>query len=401
MQRLAKAQDVECGEFLIVLVTAKNPGRYLPIGIRMYEADWLSSDGAKGENGAALWDAATMITQPPSGQNAILGGVEYDPITGEVLAYHLKEPGSARLPVRIAAQWVAHGYDMLRPGQMRGISPFVTAILVAHSLNEIMGSELDASQMASKWLAFIETPGDQLGFQLNRITGTEAGSDGVVRSIEHIENAALEYLAAGQKVNFAAPSRPGTNFEPLVKLIIRMVAIVTGPSYELLSGDYRDLNYNSLKSIRNDLLEAFEPLQDRVVFQMCKPMQRWFLQYATLAGRLDLPEFSRDPARYYRAYWQPTGHRLLDPLRETKAHTEQFKSLTRSPQEICAERGRDFEDVLDEIVQARDLAATRGINMFDLLGMSNTAIKNNPASLGADEEGDDKAQRKEKLCRIK
>ena len=400
IQRLSKAQDVEAGEYLNVLVAARQPGRYLPVGVRCYEPDWLTSDGARGEGGEALYDAGMGIGAPPRARRGILGGVEYDLSTGEILAYHLREPGGRGTPVRVGAQWVIHGYDMLRPGQMRGISPFVTAILVAHSLHEIMGSELDASQMASKWLAIVETP-DAFGFQASR------GLDG--SRIERLENAIIDYLQPGEKINFAGANRPGSNFEPFVKLVLRMVAIVTNTSYELLTSDYSGLAYSNLKSIRNDLIEMYEPITDRQVHQQCKPLQRWFLQYATLTGRLDLPGFAADPARYYRAYWQPSGHRLLDPLRETKAHTEQMRALTKSPQEICAERGRDFEDVLEEISQARGLAQEHGLDLFDLLGMSSTAVKTNPAALGAAEEedgegGSDKAARralKETICRIK
>jgi len=400
IQRLAKGQDVEAGEWINVLVTSRQPGRYLPVGIRSYESDWLTSDRARGEGGEALWDAALGVAGPAAARRAILGGVEYDSITGEVLAYHFREPGSHGMPVRVPAQWVSHGYDVLRPGQMRGISPFVTAILVAHSLQEIMTSELDASQMASKWLAIVETP-DAFGFQASR--GLDGGR------IERLENAIIDYLQPGEKIHFEAANRPGSNFEPFVKLVLRMVAIVTNTSYELLTSDYSGLSYSNLRSIRNDMIEAFEPVQDRQVFQQCKAHQRWFLQYATLTGRLRLPGWEADPARYYRAYWQPSGHRLLDPLRETKAHTEQMTTLTRSPQEICAERGRDLDDVLEEIRQAKALAEEKGLDLFAALGGASTTVKNNPAALGAAEEGDgeggsDKAARralKETICRIK
>ncbi len=403
MMRLSKGQEVEAGEYLCVLVTAKQPGRFLPVGIRTYEPEWLSSEGARGEGGSALWDAATGQQAPAGRQRGILGGVEYDLATGEILAYHLKEPGSTKgAPVRVPAQWVIHGHEVIRPNQLRGISPFVTAILIAHSLNEIMGSELDAAQMASKWLAFVETPGNEWGIQQGRITGTETGADGTIKQIEHLENCIVEYVQAGQKVNFASANRPGNNFEPFVRLIIRMVAITTGTSYELLSGDYSGLAYSNLKSIRNDLLEGFDPLIDRHVYQQCKPLQRWFLSYGAMTGALYLPGYDANPARFHRAYWQPSGHRLLDPLRETKANTEQVRGLTKSPQEICAERGRDFEDVLEEISSARDLAAEKGLNLFELLGMVATTTKNNPAALGAEEEGQDKAARtgKERLCLV-
>lgn len=249
-----------------------------------------------------------------------------------------------------------------------------------------MGAELDAVQMASKWLGFVTT-NDPMGFQQNRITDTETNSDGSSKKIEEMENAILEYLQPGETVNFSASNRPGNNFEAFTRLIIRMVAITVGVSYEILSGDYAGLSYSNLKPIRNDMLEGFDPIIARHVFQYCKPVHNWFLTYGVLSGAVELPGFYENPAPYYRAYWQPPGHRLLDPLRETKANIEQVKALTKSPQEICRERGRDFDEVLMEISEATDLANELGLDLLSLLGMVSTATANNPAALGSGDEG--------------
>jgi lambda family phage portal protein len=401
LQRLSKRQDVEAGEFIQVLTFDRTPGLYLPASIRLYEPDWLTSNNALGENGEKLWDAALGVMAPVGYRRAILGGVEYDLESGRVLAYHLAEPGKYGTPMRVPARWVSHGFDPMRPNQRRGISPFVTAVMMAYDLNEMLNAELDATQMAAKWLAFVESP-QPSGMQALRVTDTSTDGDGVVKKIEAIENAVIEYLRPGEKVSFNSPNRPGGNFEPFVKFILRMVAIVTHSSYELLSGDYSGLSYSNLKAIRVDMLEDYDPIIARHVFQNCKPAHRWFMDFLFLTGRVAMPGYETNPAPYMRTLWQPSGHRSIDPLREGKAAIADMQALLRSPQEIARDRGRDLEDILMEIKEAMEVATTDlGVDLFELWGKVSTASANNPAAVAGGEEEDEGKKTGGKLVCIK
>lgn len=394
LQRLAKRQDIEAGEFLCVCVTTKTPNRYLPIGLRFYEADWLTSFGALGENGEALPDASMLGFSDINGSRAVFNGVEFDLLTGEILAYHLVDPNSSKAanPKRIPARYVAHGYEVLRPNQLRGISPFVTAIMVAHDLNDIMNSELDAAHMASKWLAFVTTP-DPTGMQSLRLS-TDTTEEGT--KIDYLDNATIEYLRKGEAITFANANRPGANFEPFVKLILRMVAVTLGISYEALSGDYAGISYSNLKGINNDMIRQFKPLQNRMQFQLLKKAHLWFMDWAYLTGRLDLPGYETDPLPYLQCYWQNPGFESIDPLREGKADIDAFNSRLKSPQEICAARGRDFEEVLEETAEALGLMKELGVE----IEKTSTSLAGNPAAI-ADQDDLGKKSQGRKLVKIK
>ncbi len=227
--------------------------------------------------------------------------------------------------------------------------------------------------MAAKYLAFIETP-DMAGFQdmrgatVNQATGSRE---------EYLENAVLEYLRPGEKINLASHSRPGNNFEPFVRLVLRMLAVTTGVPYELLSGDYSGINYSTMRVCRNDLAQILKVPQGRMIGHLCTPVFREVLNEAVLGGRLTLPGYWQDPARYQRAKWIPTGMEPIDPQRETKAHVDQLQSLLRSPQEIAAARGRDYEELLDEIAEAERMITERGLSR----GEVSTALAGNPAAI--------------------
>lgn len=351
--QLAKRQECECGESFMVKRRSPDPKRFLSFALQAIEADRLTAHGT-----------------PANKAHEIDQGVEFNPETGEVLAYWFESDAK---PLRIPASDVIHGFTMTRPGQLRGISPFAPAVLAAHDLGDYLTAEIEGAKMAAKYLAFIETP-DMAGFQdmrgatVNQATGSRE---------EYLENAVLEYLRPGEKINLASHNRPGNNFEPFVRLVLRMLAVTTGVPYELLSGDYSGINYSTMRVCRNDLAQILKVPQGRMIGHLCTPVFREVLNEAVLSGRLTLPGYWQDPARYQRAKWIPTGMEPIDPQRETKAHVDQLQSLLRSPQEIAAARGRDYEELLDEIAEAERMITERGLSR----GEVSTALAGNPAAI--------------------
>lgn len=361
LEQLAKRQDVESGEFIFVKVNLPDKNRFIPFALQAYEADWLTSN----------------YTTPLNG-NVVDQGIEADPRTGRVVAYHFAVPdgfnnltGNIKTQ-RIPAEQVIHGFKTLRPGQLRGISPFTTAILIADDLHDYLGAEIDAAKLAAKRLAVVTTT-DAAGFQALR--GADDATTG--QRIEELETAFIEYLRPGESITFDGSNRPGDSFEPFTRLVLRMVAVSTGVTYELLTGDYAGINYSNLRGIRNDFMKTIAPTQQRHIRQFCNPVYRAFLESAVQSGRISLPGYFSNPYPWQECIWQPPGVESIDPLREGKAYIDQINSLLRSPQEITASRGRDYEEVLNEIAEAKRMADARGLSPVDV----KTALAQAPSAV--------------------
>ena len=359
MMRLGKRQEVETGEFIVVRTGKDTPGRYLPLALQMYEADWVTDIGVN-----------------PADGNKINQGVEYNPKTGEPVAYHFTDPDSWGKSIRVEADRVLHGFETLRPGQFRGISLFAPAVMVAHDLSDYMDAEIDAAKMAARYLAFIETP-DIAGFQQGRAKTPSETTD-TVKKIEEMETALIEYLNPGEKVHIASHERGGSNFEAFARFILRMICVATDVPYELLSGDYGQLNYSSLRGVRNDMQKHFLPMQRRHVRQFCSPVHRWFMDATVLNGRLALTYYMQNPWPYLDVFWQTPGLEAIDPLRESKADVDRIDNLLVSPQEITARRGRNYEDVLDELEEAERMQKERNL---EVKKKTSTSVAGNPAAV--------------------
>lgn len=355
MMQLAKRQDIESGEFLIIKRYVNRRNQYLPYKLQMVESDWLT-------------DYAAKVT----GDNSIDQGIEYNPNSGQNIAYHFADPTQYEKTFKIAADRVIHGFKTLRPGQIRGISSFASGVLLADDLSNYMTSAIDTAKMASKYLAIVETP-DPVGFQTAR---SEYDSDSE-QQIEELENAIIEYLRPGESIKFPTTQNPGENFGPFVRLILTMLSISTGVPYELLTGDYQGLNYSVARTVRNDFAFKLRESQSRHVRQFCNAAIIPFFESAVMTGKLDIKGYFNNPAKFLKMEWQTPGMESLDPLKETKARIDEIKYKLRSPFEIAKMRGRDLEVIYKEFKRAQELAKQYGLAIEE----TSTALQNNPSAI--------------------
>ena len=356
---LAKRQEFENGEFLIVKRRSRSQKRYLPFAIQLVESDWLTG---------------TPNYKIPS--NSIVDqGVEYNRQTGERVAYHFTDPDGWGKSVRVPANQIIHGFHTLRPGQLRGISSFAPGVLLAHDLSEYLDAEIDTAKLAAKYLAFVKRndPASRTSL-LEEGTGEDQG-----KKIDEMENAIIEYLATGEDITIAHNPKPGSNFPPTVKLMLRMFSATTNVPYELLSFDYEGLSYSSSRISRSDFNNFLRPIIDRHVRRFCNPIFYPFMESAIMREKIPVPAqgFFNNPARFLAAEWQPPGVDYVDPLRESKAHISEKDALLRSPQEIARARGRDYATIVKELKQAKKLIEDAGLEIIS----ASTAVGNNPAAI--------------------
>ncbi len=374
-QRLALRQRLETGEFFVAFRAPKGRGRH-PLALQFIEPDRVQGG---------------LDVQPTRQGSVVWQGVEFDADTGERFAYHvLKEQYPPRHEwgyETVPAEDMIHGFQTLRPGQLRGVTVFAPAIILADSMHDYMESELDAAKMAAKWLAFITSP-DPKGFQSSRIPGL-AKSDEEAK-IEKFENGLIEYLRIGEDIKFAdSPARVGDGFDRFTSFVLRMVAITLGPPYELLSGDYSGVNYSTARMSRQDYNMFLEPERFWLEHEFNRRVFRRWLYWEALGDDpyLRLAGYFDDPARFEDAMWVPAGMPSPDPLREGKADIDNIRSGLDSPQSVILSRGGDPEAVLEELAEWRRLLDEKGVSL-DMGGVS-TAMQSNPAKLEELEGVDD------------
>lgn len=359
IQQLASRQETEVGEYIFIKRFTRARGRYLPFNLLAVEPDVLTSYGAT-----------------PLPGNEIHQGVEYDPRTGRAMAYHFEDADRWKKPQRYPADQVILGFRSLRPNQLRGVTSLASVILLAHQLRDYLEAEISSAQRAARWLAFITSADPESAMNAFGATQTTDANDNSYYSTE-MGHAVIDFLRSGDNVTIANHNRPGDNFEPFVKFILRTFASAVGVTYELVSGDYTSSQYTQARVSRNDMLKGINIRRGRLIRQLCEPLKKEFMFWAVTTGRLNLPGYFADPESFNRSVWMAPGVEQLDPMREGRAENDAVTAKLRSPQEVLHARGRDPEQVLDEWTEWKQMLDDRGLEM----PQGQSQLKTNPAAV--------------------
>jgi len=330
LQAIACRSVMEAGEcFIRLRPRLPKDGLLVPLQLQLLEAEHLpTAETRKLENG-----------------NYIRAGIEFNGI-GRRVAYHLyrEHPGDTSNPiastelVRVPAEAVLHLFRPLRPGQLRG-QPWLTQVLIKlHELDQYDDAELVRKKTAAMFAGFItkNAPQDSL------IGESTADATGV--ALAGMEPGTLQVLLPGEDVTFSAPADVGASYETFMRVQLRSIAAGMGITYEQLTGDLTGVNYSSIRAGLLEFRRRCEQFQHQViVFQMCRPIWRSWLQAAVLSGALSKAAAGTD------AKWIPPGFAWVDPLKDIKAQIMAVRAGFKSRAEVVSEQGYDAEAIDREI----------------------------------------------------
>jgi lambda family phage portal protein len=349
IQKLAMRTIAESGEVLIVRRRKKDGT--LPIELQMLEPDFLDSS----RDYAAL-----------NGGGWCIQGIEYD-ANGKRKQYWLyqKHPGEdgAGFSRPIPAEDVIHVYEILRPGQARGI-PFIhSGMLRLSDFDDYEDAELVRQKIAACWVAFV---GDA-----DPASGTGSGTDEL---IERMEPGMVEHLPAGKTVTMSAP--PTTqNYDSYSRKILQGVAAGMGLSYETLTGDLSNVNFSSGRMGWLEMQRQINDWQYNMLIPMlCDRIWKWFIEAAQLSKGMNAGDLT--------VTWTPPRREMIDPLKETQAITQQIRSGLRSWMEAVREQGYEPEELMAEIAA--------GNKLLDEYEIKLDSDGRNPASGGGTPPAEDK-----------
>ncbi len=343
LQRLMIRTVIQDGEFLALRVRDSR----LSSGYRLQviDADLLDEN----ENRRAL-----------DGLNAIVMGVEIN-AEGRPVAYHLWDrhpslPGRVKRPV--PAEDVLHVFKAVRPGQLRGV-PWMAPVLVTWK----MGARYSEAELYQSLLA-----ASQSGFFVDKQGTTNIdvprGTDGKPKALQlELVPGVSRQLPAGLEFQPWEPKHPTANFVGFMKAINRLKARAFGRSYASLTGDLSDVNFSSMRIDRErEKAQNRVHQQELLVEQFCEVIFADWVQMAALVGELGVVGFDTETMIEFSS-WMTIGWQWIDPVKDATAAQMELNMGTTSPQRICAEKGRDYFDVIDEIAEAREYAKEKKVNL--------------------------------------
>lgn len=274
-----------------------------------------------------------------------IDGIRFDdfsnPLWYDVLPYH---PGSRNRysfedPKPVAARYMAHWYQLRRPGQHRGVPEFRSTLHTGAASRRFREATVAAAETAAQLAAILTS-----NVPANSDTGPQ-----VVAGMSQIEFTKRMLMAApfGYGVEQMKGEHPNATYGEFHRQQLGETAKPKNIPYNLAAGDSSTYSFASGKL---DTLGFYAILDcdrldaEQLVLEQAFPL---FWEMAVEAYA-----FNADPSRPPRHAWDWPKHPVADEKSnalaiETKLRTAQT-SLTR----VYADQGLDFEDEI--VVMARD-----------------------------------------------
>jgi lambda family phage portal protein len=169
----------------------------------------------------------------------------------------------------------------------------------------------------------------------------------------------LQVLLPGEDVKFSTPADVGAAYETFMRVQLRSIAAGMGITYEQLTGDLTGVNYSSIRAGLLEFRRRCEQFQHQViVYQMCRPIWRQWIEAALLAGAL---RAAADDAGLFDVKWIAPGWAWVDPLKDIKAQIMAVRAGFKSRAEVVSEQGYDAEAIDREIAADNARADALGL----------------------------------------
>lgn len=289
IQAMAYRAMEQDGEVLIRLrPRLASDGLPIPLQLQLLEIDWLDSTRQQGANG----------------NNSIVNGIEYD-VMGRAAAYWLwdEHPGSTGSRLRggargnsrrVPAESIIHLYNPERPGQGRGFSRLAPVIARVRDLQLLEDAELARKNLESRLGVLVS--GDaaamanptQYGSEIDTATAARTGDLG------ELSSGGITQLPPGMNITTVAPN-PSPGHVENVKHHLHIIAVGMGVTYEMMTGDMREVNFSSSRVRQGDFRRQVEARQWLCLIpRLVIPVWRAANDAAVLARRVPKPAYACD-----------------------------------------------------------------------------------------------------------
>lgn len=315
--------------------------------------------------------------------------------TGEPIAYDIRERHGADYVVSAKLfDWttlprvdedgrrvVVHAFSADRAEQIRGISPFAPLLAAFRSLERFTEAELGAAIINATFAAFIKSGFDPiataeaLGLDEGSIAGATKGWQDARLDIYGEEGLTIHdnkiaALAPGDDVTINNTTRQVGNFAAFKKAFLQDFAAAIGLPYPVLSEDWNGISYSAARAALAETWRIVTEDREDFISDTIDPVYYEVMTEAFWRGYVTEPDgwppFEGNEVAYLNADWTGPGRGYVDPQKEAAANLLLWRMGAKTLDQICAEQGLYWEDVITQIAQELERMNELGISMPEL-----------------------------------
>lgn len=386
-QAMVAGELFEAGEIFAIFEEPRNASRLagegvVPLKVRLLQSEMLPLT----DNRPRLGGSGNYVEM----------GVEFDS-NGERVAYHFYK----RLPgqdlaanystERIPAERVLHVFNVVTPGQVRGIPRTLAGMVTLAMLDLYDDAELERKRTAALFAAFVtREAGDDSG---DSALGSLVTQPGEEKATFGLEPGAVIDLEEGESVEFAEPADVGGQYEAFQYRALLKAAAGFGVPYTAFTGDLKAANYSSIRAGLVEFRRRITAEQFNImVFQFCRPIR---LEWMNTAARWSLlpwgpADFLARRMKLLRTKWLPPKWDWVDPYKDAQAEKLLVDNGFKDRSDVIEEGGEDSEATDRRILDTRKrvIAAEAELGGAPLFADSNQPEPVAPGPEEGDGEGD-------------
>jgi lambda family phage portal protein len=369
LQAMAYRAMEQDGEVLVRIRPRRDTdGLPVPLQFQLLEIDWLDASRNETRDG-----------------RLIVNGIEFDRM-GKRTGYWLfdEHPGDITTWRRartsshfVPAESIIHLYSPERPGQGRGFPRAAPVIARVRDLQLYQDAEIHRKNLESR--LGVLASGDVSLMANDPVDITQPGDPDRAKQtgdLGALPSGGIMSVPDGVNLTPITPQAP-PGYVDYVKYELHLIAAGWGVTYEMMTGDMRDVNFSSARVRMLDFRREAEMTQWLTLIPvLCNRMCRAFADAAYLAGKVKRPNYQVEHATPKWDY--------VNPQQDVKADLEEIGGGLSSLSEKLRRRGYKPDQVFKEI--ASDLKKLQKLGVFELLPFFKAAGA--PSAAGAEPKGE-------------
>lgn len=325
-------------------------------------------------------------TAPKYRENRVVGGIEYDqyrrPVGYWFRQYDLE--GYQQMdPVFVPAKDVFFYKSKRRPSQLREISDLAPTVTRVRDINEFITAVSVKERVAALFGLAIKKATPASG-ETGRFA--ERGPDGKVDYARKklVPGMVLE-MGPGDDAVIIDPKSTATDATAFLRTQQGLIAAGQGLSYEAVSRDMSSAKYSSARqnSIED---EATYTEEVELLESFMSETYEAFVISGVLCGLFAIPDFWERKEDYLAHAWVKPPKKWIDPQKESAADRIALQSGQKTFQDLQAEKGRDWKEVVDEMAEALAYGKEKGIDLGGVIFGTGTE---GPSGGQPDDDGGD------------
>lgn len=368
LRMLVERKRVDGG---ILILYRYTPGGVVPFKLQCLEVDELD----------------TSVDTPRHTGGKVVGGIEYNkyrrPVGYWIRQYDL-EGWQLLEPVYVDAKDVFFFKAKHRPSQLREMSDLAPTITRVRDVNEFITAVSVKERIAACLAILIKKTIPTGGPGRNGIRTADGGVDYAGKKLS--PGMVME-MNAGDDATVVNPQGAATDATAFLKTQQGLIGAGQGLSYEAVS---RDMSGATYSSARQNAIEDESTYAEEIelLTAFMSEVYEHFIISGYLSGLFDMPDFWNKKADYLEHSWVKSPKKWIDPLKESSADQTALQSGQKTFQDLCAERGKDWKEAVQEMAEVISYGRENGIEMGGVMfGNGTTAARQPDGNL--DEDGKD------------